>query len=388
MRLLYTFDNEKHGVAFHTLLKQNDIDNQLEVRSETDWGSTEYGDYQCHIWIYEEDLFEPAQQWLNQFLKNPDDPKYYEHKKTQVPIKPPPFTKEKVAVAQSIQSVPRAQPTGVVTLYLILACTMLFLFGLGPLRSFKSPPPNLPLTPLFSSPLKKTLMFDYPQAYVIIDKLINAYGIDQLYTPDELPAEGKILLAKSIRTPYWNGIYDKIVAYLKTPSTPITIKAPLFEKQRQGEVWRLFTPALLHNDLFHLFFNMIWLLVLGKQIENHIGILKYLLFILVAGVFSNVSQYLMSGANFIGFSGVLCAMIMFVWVRQKKAPWEGYQLLPVTMGFISIFILAMVGLQGISFILEIYGRAPISPPIANTAHLSGALCGYLFGKSNIFSWKS
>ena len=95
----------------------------------------------------------------------------------------------------------------------------------------------------------------------------------------------------------------------------------------------------------------------------------------------------MSGSNFIGFSGVLCAMITFTWFRQKHAAWEGYDLLPMTMAFISLFVVAMFGIQLLSFFLEINGIAPITPGVANTAHLTGAFAGYLLARSNLFSWQ-
>ena len=43
---------------------------------------------------------------------------------------------------------------------------------------------------------------------------------------------------------------------------------PLFEKIRQGELWRLFTPCILHRDFLHILFNMIWVWILVKQIEE------------------------------------------------------------------------------------------------------------------------
>ena len=108
--------------------------------------------------------------------------------------------------------------------------------------------------------------------------------------------------------------------------SPSSSTLPCSKKSRREKYWRLFTPCLLHNDIFHIFFNMIWLVVLGKQMEMRLSLFRYALFILIAAVVTNTAQYLMSGSNFIGFSGVLCAMLTFIWMRQKKTAWEGYQL--------------------------------------------------------------
>lgn len=219
-------------------------------------------------------------------------------------------------------------------------------------------------------------------------QLVSTYSVEQLNHPNLLPEEGKSLYNQLENHPIWSGFYPKFVNYFKGEQNALTIRASLFEKIRQGEVWRLFTPALLHNGIFHLFFNMLWLLVIGKQMESKIKPFKYILFIIIVGIFSNVSQYMMSGPIFSGFSGVLCGMIVFIWFRNKKAPWEAYQLLPSTMGYITIFVLMMFILQVISFGAEVLYDKQSFIPIANTAHLTGALLGYLLSKLNFFAVKT
>ena len=160
----------------------------------------------------------------------------------------------------------------------------------------------------------------------------------------------------------------------------------LIEKIRDGEFWRLFTPCLMHNDILHILFNMLWLIVLGKQLEQRLGIRRYLLLVLLTGIFSNTCQYLMSGSDFLGFSGVLCAMLAFIWIRQKIAPWEGYPLERSTIAFMMVFILAMSIIQIGSFFLENQYQISISPGIANTAHLSGAFIGICMACLPCFAW--
>lgn len=96
----------------------------------------------------------------------------------------------------------------------------------------------------------------------------------------------------------------------------------------------------------------------------------------------------MSGANFLGFSGVLCGMLTFIWVRLRHTPWEGYQLPEVTIGLMIFFILAMFVIQLLSFFTEFHNLASFSPGIANTAHLSGAALGILLGFLPFFSWRA
>lgn len=188
-------------------------------------------------------------------------------------------------------------------------------------------------------------------------------------------------------TPFWQGAYSLLLKGGVKAVEKGFIQYPMFEKIKEGQVWRLFTPCLLHGDIFHLFFNMLWLIVLGKQIEQRIKAWPYVLFILIIGVLSNTVQYLMSGPNFIGFSGILCGMLAFIWVRQKRAAWEGYQIDRLTFLFMLIFIISMAFIQLLSFFLEKSMDLALSPNIANMAHLTGGLTGYLLGKLNFFSWR-
>ncbi len=388
MRLLCTFDNERGARTFSSFLTKQKIENQLEVITNTDWGSTDYGTVSGRIWIVDEDKVEAALNYYENYLDNPEDPQFIG---STIPIpsilgiENPEEDPEQIPIIGSSVRLVKPKPLGFLTLYVLISCTILFFFSALTQRPYETPPPHIPYMPLFASPISKALYYDYPHAYEIIDKVINAYGFDKLQNLKELPPEATYLLQQSANTPIWTGLYDKVVAHIRDKSPPPYFNAPMFEKIRDGEVWRLFSPALLHYDILHLFFNLIWFLILGKQMEERLGTARFALFVLLAGIFSNTCQYLMTGPEFIGLSGVICAMITFIWFRQKRAVWEGYQLLPMTMGFITIFVLALVGMQTVSFILEIQGSGSFTPHVGNTAHISGALIGYVFARTNWFA---
>jgi GlpG protein len=393
MRLLCSFDNEREARVFSAFLTKEKVENQLEITSNTDWGSIDYGTISGRIWIIDEDKVQIAQKYHEEFLDDPNDQKFIGNI-LQIPSMIEPISSnssqrlgDKDPVLEGPARLIKAKPIGFLTLYIIVACTLLFFFSALTQRPYETTPPNIPMTPLFTSPVNKALLYDYPYAYDIIDKIVNVYGFDKLQNLNELPPEATYLLQQYKATPIWTGLYDKVVTQLRTGIAPTYFNAPMFEKIKEGEIWRLFSPALLHSDILHLFFNMIWILILGKQMEEKIGIVRFGLFILLAGIFSNTCQYLMSGPYFIGISGVITAMITFIWFRQKRAIWEGYQLLPMTMGFITVFVGALVAMQALSFILEIQGASPFIPHIANTAHLSGAFIGWVFARTDWFARK-
>lgn len=394
MRLIHVFKDPVLAQTFAAFLAKKGVDYQLEQNVDKDWGSTDYGIVSTELWTINEEDLEAVNQWFAEFNHNPSDPQFQitEESFKQFPEeelleKEPHILLEPENKDTVFRRAPQ-QPLGPVTLYCLLTCICLFLFSLATTPEIKMPNQmtNIPY-PVLLSPVKKALLYDYPEAFELIDRFVNTFGLEKLQDHQPLSPEGIVLVEKFAQTPYWQGMYDKIVSHLQHPEAPWDFNAPLFEKIRQGEIWRLMTPVFLHSDLFHLFFNMIWLIVIGKQIEQRLGKKRYIFFLLLTGIFSNTAQYLMSGSNFLGFSGILCAMIAFIWVRQKQAAWEGYQLQGSTMGFILFFICTMLAIQLISFGLEVYEQTPFSPGIANTAHLSGAFLGYVLGKMPYFSWR-
>ncbi|MFV0340130.1 MAG: rhomboid family intramembrane serine protease [Parachlamydiaceae bacterium] len=359
MRLLCTLRDPTQSEQLSAYLSSKGISNNVSPEKNNDWGSEDYGTYVYRIWIIDEDQLDLGNELYEQFLKSP----------------PPPVLKvlpKKTPRPAKIQ----VEPSGNITWYIILVCCLLL--GISAMTSPKFTDDSSQVyVPAFTSPIKKELLFDYPKAYEILSKIITLFGIDALEGKATAP-QANVLIQELNNTPYWEGAYDLVLG-------KGTLNAPLFEKIREGEVWRIFTPIFLHGDIFHLMFNMLWLYVLGRQMENRLGGIRYILFILLTAAFSNTVQYLMGGPNFIGFSGVLCAMITFIYVRQKIAPWEMYNLQRSTFMFIMIFIFAMAGVQALTFGLELFTGQTLTTSIANTAHLSGAFLGYCLGYTPWFA---
>jgi GlpG protein len=133
----------------------------------------------------------------------------------------------------------------------------------------------------------------------------------------------------------------------------------------QGEVWRLFTPVLVHGGLLHLLLNMMWLLDLGSMIEGRQSTLRLGLLVVVIAVLSNLGQHATNGPNFCGMSGVVYGLLGYVAVKGKFDPASGLYLHPHTVAMMLIwFVLCLLG---------------IIPGIANTAHAVGLGLGALWG---------
>ncbi len=383
MRIIGTLENERLASRFSSYLNSQKIANRIEVEIPKDWEDDQYGVPTFQIWIIDEEDLDRAMRYFEDFKADPQNSKYK--------VEPPTIIPEVIVDKEyftSPKKVMQASQKQSFTSYIILLCILIFTWGSITAPNREPIPLPLPSAALFSPKINKELIYDYPQAFSYLDQLVKLYGLPSLTDPAELPQEGRFLLNQYFKTPWWHGIYPHLLQSFGAFKDETIPEASLFEKIRQGEVWRAFTPALLHSDIFHLLFNMIWLLVLGKQIEERLGLGRYLLLILVAGVMSNTAQYLMSGPNFVGFSGILCAMLTFIWVRQKIAPWEGYLLQKATFMLLMIFILAMFGLQLISFTSEVFLEKSMSIGIANTAHLTGAAVGFVLGRLSFFKWRN
>jgi GlpG protein len=134
-----------------------------------------------------------------------------------------------------------------------------------------------------------------------------------------------------------------------------------------AEFWRLFTPALMHFSVLHLVFNLLWWWYLGGQIETKMGSKKLLLIFLVAALIPNVGQFLLSGPNFGGISGVVYALVGYIWWTGRLAPELGLNLPKPYVGFmLAWLVLGFFPVLGLN--------------MANTAHLLGLLvgCGQAF----------
>ncbi|MDE0309087.1 MAG: rhomboid family intramembrane serine protease [Acidiferrobacterales bacterium] len=133
------------------------------------------------------------------------------------------------------------------------------------------------------------------------------------------------------------------------------------------ELWRLVTPAFIHFNIYHLVFNLLWVLIMGRAIERIEGSLFMVLFFLASAILSNLAEFMMSGPVFGGMSGVVYALFGYIWMQSKFNPvmYRGV-FPPAIIPFMLIwFAICWTGLLG---------------DIANFAHTAGLLIGVVWGR--------
>ena len=79
---------------------------------------------------------------------------------------------------------------------------------------------------------------------------------------------------------------------------------------REGQYYRLLTGIFLHGGILHLLFNCYALYVIGSQVENFLGRIKFAIIYLVAGI-SGALFSVIFGGNFasIGASGAIFGLM-------------------------------------------------------------------------------
>jgi len=143
----------------------------------------------------------------------------------------------------------------------------------------------------------------------------------------------------------------------------------LAQSLADGQLWRFFTPALMHFSLPHLLFNMLWVWVAGRAIEALHGRMALVGLTLLSALLSNLAQYWVSGPTFGGMSGVVFALLAYAWFWDKRGGRPAIGLPPALMGLMLVWL--ALGFTGV---LESLGFGAI----ANTAHLAGLVAGLLW----------
>lgn len=142
-------------------------------------------------------------------------------------------------------------------------------------------------------------------------------------------------------------------------------KGVLFGNILNGEVWRIWTPMFLHFNIFHIFFNLMWIKDIGSALEAQESTKDMVILTVLFGMFTNIAQYLVVGPSFGGMSGVVFAYLGHLWMRVRFNPESPYSL-PKRDIILMIcwLVFCMTGIVG---------------SIANVAHAVGLSLGMISG---------
>jgi rhomboid protease GluP len=137
-----------------------------------------------------------------------------------------------------------------------------------------------------------------------------------------------------------------------------------------GAWWALFTPELIHVEVWHFAFNVYWLWVFGSRFERRFGPLRYTLFVAAAAFVTAAVELAVSDTTGIGASGVGFALFGFAWSARRRIP-EFAEVLDNRT--VQIFFLWLFGCMAATF-LKVF-------MVANAAHVSGLAFGVLIERT-------
>lgn len=141
----------------------------------------------------------------------------------------------------------------------------------------------------------------------------------------------------------------------------------LLELLGRGEVWRWFTPMLLHFSVLHLAFNCAIGIELGRRLEGALGAGGFWLLVLAVAGASNLCQYAFgAGPLFGGLSGVVYGLLGFILVMARRMPGTPAWQLPPALS-IALLVFLVVFTTGVT--------EPFGLFVANAAHWSGLVGG-------------
>ena len=81
------------------------------------------------------------------------------------------------------------------------------------------------------------------------------------------------------------------------------------EYLKQGQIYRLITSAFLHQELFHLIFNMYALYIIGSQVETFVGKYKFLLIYLGSALSASLLSCTVNTGFSLGASGAIFGLM-------------------------------------------------------------------------------
>ena len=215
---------------------------------------------------------------------------------------------------------------------------------------------------------------------------------DRDYYRNDPPARGG-LLGGPASTCKWL-IAINIVVFmaqvftLDTPSGGVTEWLILRSDRvlNQWEVWRLLTYAFCHSpdDVLHLVGNMLFLWLLGSQIEPIYGQREFLRFYLTAAVLSGLGYLIFQAAidrpsPMLGASGAVMAVTMVCAMYYPTLKIRLFLFIPIELRWL---VVIYVIFDMFPLLRELGGANPLND-VAHSAHLAGLLYGFLYKRFDL-----
>lgn len=155
----------------------------------------------------------------------------------------------------------------------------------------------------------------------------------------------------------------------------------------------LVTSMFLHGDPLHLFGNMVFLLVFGRQVETQAERINFLAFYLTAGIAAGLAHMLMepdSSAPLIGASGAISGVLGAFFICNPRARIT-LVLEPILINFLcrlTARLPAWIFLPMWFFLQICLGLKPHGANVAFWAHVGGFLAGAVIASRSTSAFRN
>ncbi|WP_149498753.1 rhomboid family intramembrane serine protease [Roseiconus lacunae] len=339
MRRIGTLSDPTKARRFTDYLFTQSIECNLDIEKTTESGpqtgdntngEVAAGDYQCHLWIRDEEQVDRAREELAAFRADPDAEKF------RVASEAESLRKKKASDAQRkkqlVKKVQHRTPGGMSG------------GGLSRIGARQQTIPVVITIIVLSVLASFSTGFDRPQRSLI---------------PGEPSSEETLRNALTFVEP-----------------SDYLIDGDPYASIKKGEVWRLVTPIFLHGNTFHLAFNMMALFFLGSAIERIEGSVFLAVLFIASAIVGTLFQVslppesalppilhgLAGSHSSIGASGGVIGLFGYLWIRPMLSNSYPIDISPSNVAFLLGYLVICI------FFLD---------HIANGAHIGGLFMGML-----------
>ena len=141
---------------------------------------------------------------------------------------------------------------------------------------------------------------------------------------------------------------------------------------QEYKIWQMFTYLFLHSGFLHIFLNMLFLWILGKDLEIDWGKNKFLIYYFVCGVGAGFITVLINYNSFmptVGASGAIYGVLVAYGFTYPNRLVYLYGLFPIRVKYL------VIGMGTIAFSASLYsGQSSIS----HITHVNGMIIGLVY----------
>ncbi len=146
-------------------------------------------------------------------------------------------------------------------------------------------------------------------------------------------------------------------------------------------VWlSILKSMFLHGSILHIAFNMLFLWVFGNNVEDRLGIPRYIAFYLLAGAAAAYAQAFVfpdSAVPLIGASGAIAGVLGAYLLMFPRARIRSLVILVIFITIIEVPAWLMIGLWFLTQLFSSVGSVAGDTGVAYMAHVGGFLAGML-----------